>query len=546
MFSCSNTSDDLKLIPVKVGERWQYVDKEGKIVINPQFGYATLFHEDLALVRTEGEKPLYGYIDKEGKFVINANYISASIFSEGLACVTPENGSPTYIDQKGQIKFTLKDALEAYVFTEGFALFSVLKDGEKLYGYVDNTGGIKITPQFKDCSVFADGLAGVENAEGKWGYIDTKGTLVVPYQFASVGDFLEGKAIVSDGTNAGYIDKTGKYLINPQFEFAMAFSEGMAAVKQNGKWGFIDESGKIQINPQFEKVLPFYNGLAPVKSNDKYGYIDKKGTYIISPQFDDASNFYGDVAFITANNKLGLIDKSGKYILNPQFDAINPEIYMNKAIFAGLFDSPLDYDQDKLIETDYFDMASIPSILLPNISGGVVNSLTSNTTLKDVIQKYSIKNETLPINEYSQSIAFTRSMGKYISFDYNFSFADKVSQPIKDLTSNKTSYKPVDATLFKTIETTINLKGKAQEKTTEIIELIKKRLTENGFIVVAEDNNGRLFSSNNDTYGVVVFVIGNSIKAIYPKTQEEINRTKQYYGASTYSEYEDARNEVDF
>ena len=52
-YSCSNkSSNDFapELIPVKVSEKWGYVNAEGKYEINPQFSYAGFFIDNVALV----------------------------------------------------------------------------------------------------------------------------------------------------------------------------------------------------------------------------------------------------------------------------------------------------------------------------------------------------------------------------------------------------------------------------------------------------------------------------------------------------------------
>ena len=52
-----------------VNERWGYIDKTGKIVINPQFDEAGTFSDGLAVVRL-GDK--FGYIDTSGKIAVSA------------------------------------------------------------------------------------------------------------------------------------------------------------------------------------------------------------------------------------------------------------------------------------------------------------------------------------------------------------------------------------------------------------------------------------------------------------------------------------------
>jgi hypothetical protein len=72
-----------------------YIDKTGKMVIEPKFSLASNFSEGLAVVSTfGGHDPGLGvvfgnrgYIDKTGKVIIPAEFEDASSFSEGLAAV---------------------------------------------------------------------------------------------------------------------------------------------------------------------------------------------------------------------------------------------------------------------------------------------------------------------------------------------------------------------------------------------------------------------------------------------------------------------------
>ncbi len=519
--SCTS-SDEFKLIPVRVGEKWQYIDKEGKIVINPQFSQATLFHEGLAMVRTEGEKPLCGYINEEGKFIINAIYVEASVFSEGMAVVTPENGSPTYIDKEGQIKFTLKDAEEASIIKEGLAYYSTAKDGRKLFGYVDQTGITKITPQFINCNLFSEGLAAVLNDKYEWGFIDINGTLVIPYQFAFAGSFCEGKAIVSDGKNMGYIDKTGKYVINPQFQEALGFSEGLAAVKLNDKWGFINEKGTIDINPQFDYVSPFRNGLAVILSNEKYGYIDKTGKIIINPQFDFAETFWGNAAFITSNEKIGMIDKTGKYKLNPQFDESSYEIDVPKSKYTS--GSSAIYDQllYAKVNTDFFSVEQVVSSLIPFISNGIINNITKNTTLKEVMNKFSVSKDQLPDNSYSSDFEITSQKSKYILQGTRYFFNNNVCVYAKDAASGNYTHYPIETRTLSVVSSYVSLQGKARENVDAVYEAIKKHLLSNGFTFYNESWGIEVYTSNNKAYGVNLNKTDNKITLTYPYNSDEL------------------------
>lgn len=227
--SCKHKSLSLKLIPVKSGDKWGYIDKQGKILINPQFNDAHFFLDGLALVRSSDDK--YGYIGEGGKYVINPMYKDASSFSEGLACVVKENAKPEYVDACGKTQFVAEQAEICGAFKEDRAPVSI----KGKWGFLDRSGKVAISPQFDAVMPFSDGLAGFctkTNEDRKWGYIDQNGKIVIPAQFDHVGKFSEGVAAVYNGKSYGYIDQTGKYTVNPQFDAAGELKNGLALVKK--------------------------------------------------------------------------------------------------------------------------------------------------------------------------------------------------------------------------------------------------------------------------------------------------------------------------
>jgi len=177
--------DTLFLISLngKVG----YIDKAGKLVVNPQFDVANNFSEGLAGVCVGGkdifcEGGKWGYIDKAGKYVINPQFDGVYNFSEGLG---------------------------------------VVKIGGK-WGYIDKAGKLVVNPQFDVAYNFSEGLAGVKFSD-KWGFIDKAGKYVINPQFDCAYNFSEGLAVVCvggkgifcEGGKRGFIDKAGKYVWNP-------------------------------------------------------------------------------------------------------------------------------------------------------------------------------------------------------------------------------------------------------------------------------------------------------------------------------------------
>ena len=377
--SCGNKSKNQfkpDLIPVQVGDRWGYVNLEGKYEINPQFSYAGYFVENIALVRSSDK---FGYIDVKGSYIINPQYKYASNFSEGLAIVVPENGKIRYIDKEGEIKIELKDADFAGNFHNGLAKYKL--NGK--WGFIDKSGKTIINPQYDNVFDFTENLAAIsiknDNEETLWGFIDITGKTVVNPQFKNVQPFSNGLACVSiDSKQFGYIDKTGKYIINPQFEEATNFFGNVAAFKQGNFWGLIDKSGKIVVNPQFDYILlPPSNNLIAVLSDDKWGYIDMAGKYMINPQFDKATSFIGKIAIVEFSDKIGFIDKNGTYIVNPQFDAFVPTTYFLSYGVGYTFSQ---------IESDFFDLI----LFVNNAFNNNIFGLNRNSTVENIIDFFDV------------------------------------------------------------------------------------------------------------------------------------------------------------
>lgn len=355
LVSCSyfKSSKEIELIPYAQKEKYGYFNLEGKIVINPQFAYATAFREDIALVKTTGDEGKWGYINKSGKFIINATFKDATVFQEGVAWVVLENGAPSIIDHKGEIKFILKEAENVRLFSEDLAAFSKVDSTVTIWGFVDKTGKQIINPQFDEVGDFHDGKCAVKNKEGKWGYIDKSGKIVINHQFNTAAAFHDGKAVVSLDEKAGVIDQEGKYTINPQFGNAYADGDKFL-INQDNKYGWCDNEGKFIINPQFDDAVFFGdNKLTSIKSSDKWGFIDQEGKIIINPQFDQAFQFIGDFALVKSGDKYGLIDIEGKYKVNPQFDVIGEDLlyYM------------WDLSSKGTIATDYLDTDNILKVI---------------------------------------------------------------------------------------------------------------------------------------------------------------------------------------
>jgi hypothetical protein len=392
--SCSDgskTISEIKLIPVKNGKDFQYIDMEGKIVINPQFSEATIFRNGLALVKSSGEEPQWGFISEDGKYAITPKYKSATVFNEDLAWVVSENAPPAAINSKGEIKFSLQNAEKVINFSESLAAFSIIDSSGEKWGFVNKEGKVVINPQFNKTGRFSEGRCAVENNEGKWGFIDKEGKITINYQFTKTGErFINSKAVVYLEDKAGVIDETGKFVINPQFSSISCDGENYL-IEQDQKWGWCDKDGKIIINPQFGKAFPFTgNKLAAVQSGKSWGYIDIEGKIIINPQFDMALPYNGKLAVVLSSGKVGFIDAEGKYLINPQFDDVSSDLVTY--LFTG-------WSEYESVVTDFFNVGAIVNRININAPEGLLLSSKLSDVISFIKKRENSKNSSASSEE---------------------------------------------------------------------------------------------------------------------------------------------------
>lgn len=291
--------DDQPLFRIVQGRRWGFMNRHGKVTIQPQYDGCGDFCEGLAVVvigsthesteaaaksgfenidaadqvRVGGKS---GFIDPQGKMVIPPIYDWADRFRGGLATVN--------LGASRQSPYT-----------------EVALGG--LWGAIDKQGKVVIPVEYNFMLLFNDGLAPINNGGkqdesgqvigGKWGFINTCGNVTIQPQFDRVSMFFDGLAIVNVG--GGWHKRPRASYRNPPMFFS------------GGKWGFIDTSGKFVIEPQFECALRFCDGLAPVLKDGLWGYINTSGSFVIKPKYSTAKRFSEGLAYVRDEASDGVI-----------------------------------------------------------------------------------------------------------------------------------------------------------------------------------------------------------------------------------------------
>ncbi|HWE35696.1 MAG TPA: WG repeat-containing protein [Isosphaeraceae bacterium] len=289
------------LAGVEQDETVGFIDGRGEMVFTtPPGASIRMFSGGLVAYRAIDK---YGFLDRRGKVIVEPRYDNVGQFSEGLAAVNlgavshgfprpdlKEGGKWGFIDTTGKLVIPIRfDSVEYHGFSDGLARVTV---GDERYD-IDKAGKVAIrlddpaaAPERRiwSASAFSEGLAPAmrstdDPGTARWGYIDTTGRFIVAPRFDSAWDFSEGLACVGMEKKVGFIDRAGRVVIRPRFEGAQEFSEGLAAVQQGGRWSFIDTKGQVVIPGRFNDVERFVGGLARVHEGGTFEIVHDAGAY---------------------------------------------------------------------------------------------------------------------------------------------------------------------------------------------------------------------------------------------------------------------------
>jgi hypothetical protein len=222
---------DMELYPVIQNGKWGYIDKSGKMKIQPQYDCAWDFSDDMACVQVG---LLRGYINTKGEMVLKPQYAMAGPFVNGAAPVCV---------------------------------------GARRWGAMMDLRG---------AGAGLEGRWVTINKEGKEGA--APGQAPKPAGDAAVASIVKTKN--AQTKKWFFADKSGKKLSDTEYDFIGDFSEGLFRVVAGGKQGYVDGAGKTVVDAKFDCGWEFKRGLARVMIGRKEGYIDKTGKFVWEPKED--------------------------------------------------------------------------------------------------------------------------------------------------------------------------------------------------------------------------------------------------------------------
>lgn len=175
-------------------------DEFGKVTILNAAGERVFTEYSLILPDFDAENALgFYYFDNGVLRVVFAEYAAdGALLSKREGCL-----------KLGVGKFDLPQGFEAVSYNEGVF---VLTDGNR-YGYYSATGAWITDPKYDWARPFCEGLAVVENEDGRYGLIDRNGSEILPTAWDALSDCTDGVIVAySEGTgNVLFLKVAGNY-----------------------------------------------------------------------------------------------------------------------------------------------------------------------------------------------------------------------------------------------------------------------------------------------------------------------------------------------
>jgi WG containing repeat len=276
---------------IRQGDKYALIDLSGKLIADIPYRVLGEFHQGLLRFQASGRTDAngkrlpttYGFVDREGKVVIPPQFMPAQEFSDDPTDL-PFGGLDhdwCYFDRTGKIVIRVSmgpNLNGANSFVNGRLR---VKEGFT-WGYKDSSGTWAIPPKYNDAEDFKGGIARVQDRD-KWILINIFGKDVPENKkkIVPIAPVSDGLALARDGDLLGWIDARDK-LAFPlrKYEEAHSFSCGLARFKLDNLYGFLDKSGNLVIPNQYFSARDFDHDLAFVQTRDGIAYIDTKGAVV--------------------------------------------------------------------------------------------------------------------------------------------------------------------------------------------------------------------------------------------------------------------------
>lgn len=572
LFSCSQEnkhSIKVDYLPFKMegGDRWGMLKPDGTALFKDEF-------EDLPspcingvfFIRNDKGFTLYTASEKPKPIKNCENLERVGIMSEGIIPIVAKGERIKYVDINGNEKFTLKPYKNKEIigvspfFTDGLA---VIETSDGKMGYINTLGEVVIEPKYDEAYRFSFGRALVtkekdgESSEYRY-IIDTKGNII-----KKLGDDVE---INSQFDGKYFIASKGErvVLLNDKGEITKKFPSKVKEVQQvlkndnyiylndENEHGVNDKNDEIIIRAKYDRIFLLNNNyyLVNYNSNDEYKYniIDNDGNIV--KELDDYTGiiyggrniwaeYYGIDDFWN-NVILGRTEKDKYELLNTEGELISKEEYIID------MDENYFFDENDLIESDYFDGNGMADNIISSIKDNSIGNIYLGTNLSDILTDQSVY-------DYEKQILFNDISSDKCNINLGKDIISQVTTisviPINNYYFNYNN--AIQSAKIEIIALGCQLFEDEEEdriKNTEtLIRIVKDKLIDTGYKVINKGKYAFELSKENRTLIITPVISDSGVTfAIYLLKSSDIKMMRTLKDLDTdYIEKKERYNEGD-
>ena len=328
-------------IAVKRNDRWGFIDRSGKEVVNCVFEDVASFKWRKSKVQFHGT---FGVIDPYGSWIIYPGFEEINVLNDSLYIerrgrqsrlksfddrliyfttnpITPESSylvedidsvtqwfvsfHGTIIDRNNLGAETVRESITApghFIISRGGMSSMVKGTGEVVIPFGD-------TQEIQDPS---EGYIGVKR-DDHYGFVDFQNRLRIANRYEEVGPYHNGLAAVKIRGGWGFINKDEIIVVQPVYDSVSSFHGGIARVRKEGKWGMLNLEGELIQGLKFDEIIPVEEDLWTCKANGQFGLLGSGGRSILPNRYDEITPLHNGLIIVSRNGKYGISDNDGVF-----------------------------------------------------------------------------------------------------------------------------------------------------------------------------------------------------------------------------------------
>lgn len=296
----------------KPADLWGFIDKQGRVAIDPVFDAVEPFSEHLAAVNKEGK---WGFINLQGKMVILPQYRSAWSFHGNRARVKPFDQPDQYIEPGGK-PIPANGWIAADDFCEGLAK---VRAGQ-LFGYIDSSGTMVIPPLYARAWNFTLGTAMVE-LDNKFGLIDRDGHYILDPRYDKIKRAADPELFICTLEHSSIlVSATGEEKLRLENQNILESDGNLAIVKSGDKnWIYHLAHKRLLTNSGYDHIQYLGEHRWAVKNPDGYHLLDAEGVQLTQESCGQINAFHDGLTVYSRDGNWGYMQTDGKELGPPQF-----------------------------------------------------------------------------------------------------------------------------------------------------------------------------------------------------------------------------------